>query len=268
MRAASASGFSGAKLNTRRDLMSTRTSRLLNALGNLALIVAGVLIALAVDQAAQSIGERRREAEYLAALQEDVQADLAALRGPLSEGLDRREAAAQLVIAGLNGTLVEPAPLVAALDRAGHVAFFAPRRATFDDLISTGNLRLIRDRETRATLIEYYDVSQLDAANELIRQEIWYGYRPALDQVLDPLVLAQITLIEGDATHSSIEDFASAIPPELAARGLRLAELRESTGFRAGIGGALEYTYFQRRQHNQRIADAEALLAVVMNAPR
>jgi hypothetical protein len=130
--------------------MPTRTSRFLNALRDLALIVAGVLIALAVDQAAETVGERRREAEYLVALQEDVKADLAALRGPLSEGLDRREAAAQLVVAGLNGLPLEPAQLVAALDRAGHVAFFAPRRATFDDLISTGNLRLIRDREIRA----------------------------------------------------------------------------------------------------------------------
>lgn len=248
--------------------MPTRTSRFLNALRDLALIVAGVLIALAVDQAAETVGERRREADYLVALQEDVEADLDALRGPLSEGLDRREAAARLVVAGLNGASLEPTQLLAALDRAGHVTFFAPRRATFDDLISTGNLRLIRDREIRAALIEYYDAGQLDAANELIRQEIWYGYRPALDRVLDPLVLAQITLIEGDDTNSSIEDFAAAIPPELAAKGLRLADLRENAQFRSGIGSALEYTYFQRRQHNQRIADAEELLAVVMNAAR
>jgi hypothetical protein len=238
------------------------------AFRDVTLIVVGVLIALGVDQAVQTAGERRREAQYLEALAEEIEADLGQLQGPLREGLEQREAAAQLVIAALNGQTMEPSFIVAALDRAGHVSFFVPRRATFDDLVSTGNLRLIRDRRVRAALIAYYDVTELNAANELIRQEIWYGYRSTLEEVLDPLVLAQVTSIEGDATRNTIDEFAAAIPSELASSGLRLAALRENARFRSGIGSALEYTYFQRRRHSARIADAETVLEAVRGAVR
>jgi hypothetical protein len=244
-------------------MMAERSSKWLGNFRDLGLIVAGVLIALAVDQAAEALGERQRETQYLEALQEEIEADLTALRGPLREGLDQREAAAKLVIAGVNGARVEPALLVAALDRAGHVGFFAPRRSTFDDLINTGNLRLIRDRQVRAALIAYYDVTELNSANELIRQEIWYGYRPTIYEVVDPLVLAEVTFIEGDDTRNSVEAFAASIPAELAAAGLRPAALRESPLFRSGIGRALEYTYVQRRQHSERMARAEEVLAKV-----
>jgi len=243
-------------------------SRWVAAFRDVALIVVGVLMALGVDQAAQTVGDRRREAQYLTALQEEIEADLEQLQGPIRAGLDQREAAAKLVVAALNGQPLDPSRVVAALDRAGHVGFFAPRRATFDDLVSTGNLRLIRHRRVRAALIAYYDVTELNAANELVRQEIWYGYRSALDEVLDPLVLAQVTAIEGDATHTSVEEFAAAIPSALAISGLSLLALRGSARFRSGIGSALEYTYYQRRQHNRRIADAEAVLEVVRGASR
>lgn len=251
-----------------RERSPGRSPKWLASLRDLLLIVAGVLIALAVDQAVQAMGERRREAQYFAALEQEIEADLAALRGPLLAGLDQREEAAKLVIAGLNGAPLEPSRLVAALDRAGHVAFFAPRRTTFDDLVSTGNLRLIRDPEVRAALIAYYDVTELNAANDLVRQEIWYGYRPTLDDVLDPLVLAEVTFIEGDETRNTIDEFAATIPAELAASGLNLPALRASPRFRAGVGSALEYTHVQRRQHNVRIARAESILATVRTARR
>ena len=248
--------------------MADTSSNTRRAFRDLALIVVGVLIALAVDQAVQSIGERRRETQYLDALRENIEADLVTLRGPLQKELGQRESAAKLVIEGLNGKQVDPALMIAALDRAGHVAFFAPRRATFDDLVSTGNLRLIRSAEIRAALAAYYDVTQLNSSNELVRQEIWYGYRPTIQTVLDPLVLAEVTLIEGDSTSNSIEAFAATIPSALASAGLNVQALRASREFRSGIGRALEYTYVQRRQHNARIAHAEALLRIMRNADK
>jgi hypothetical protein len=242
------------------------SSRSGGALRDVTLIVVGVLIALAADAAVRSLGDRMREAQYLAALRENLEADVEELKGPLLEALDQREAAAKVVIASVSGDVYEPAHLVAALDRAGHVSLFAPRRATFDDLIGTGNLRLIRDPEVRAALIDYYDVEELNAANELVRQEIWYSYRPVIDEALDPLVMAEITSIEGDNTRNSLEEFAATIPVDLASRGLRPAGLRESATFRSGIASALEYTYVQRRQHNLRLARAEALLEILRSA--
>lgn len=116
-----------------------------------------------------------------------------------------------------------------------------------------------------AGLIAYYDGAGLDASNELIRQEIWFGYRSALDDVLDPIVMAEVTRIEDDDTETTIEEFASKIPRDLA-EGLHREALRESARFRAGIGSALEYTHFQRRQFSGRIGLAENTLNMLRGA--
>lgn len=164
-----------------------------------AVIVLGVLVALGVDQAVDNRRDRALERTYLAALTSDVEADLAQLRTNFFPHLDEREAIARELIGAVEGRVpVDVKRLAVALDWAGHLRIFQPQRSTYDDLVATGNLRLIRDREVRAEVGSYFDVTQLSAMHELIRREIWYGYRDVVDEVLDPLILAEITRLESE----------------------------------------------------------------------
>lgn len=229
-------------------------------------VVVGVLVALAVDQMVDARAERQLERDYLSALQADVQSDLSRLRDELHPGIDEREAMARAVIAALDEEYpFDAVRLAVALDWAGHLALFEPRRATFDDLLGTGNLRLIRNRELRAEVVEYHDLTGLRSMHDLIRNEIWYGYRESVDEVLDPLVMAEITQIEREVDRD-LDRLVAALDGSAVEAGLNLTALRSSEAFRAGIGGALEYTLVQRDQYRQRVQMAEELLLRLRDA--
>lgn len=96
--------------------------------------------------------------------------------------------------------------------------------------------------------------------HDLIRREIWYGYRESVDEVLDPLVMTEITRVERDGDRD-LGRLIAELDAEAVAAGLNLTALRSSQEFRAGIGGALEYTLVQRDLYRLRIEMAERLLS-------
>jgi hypothetical protein len=229
----------------------------------LLVIVVGVLIALAVDQAVSGVQERALGRAYLSALKEDVEGDAERLRADFMPQLDQREAMAREVVSAItSGTQGDLRRLAVALDWAGHLRLFEPQRATFDDLLATGNLRLLEAREVRAQVIGYYDLTQLASMHELIRQEIWYGYRGKIDEVLDPLVMAELTRIEREVDQD-LDRLVESLDAETVRRGLDLTTLRSSRPFREGIGASLEYTLVQRDQYRGRLSMAEDLVEVL-----
>lgn len=154
-------------------------------------VVLGVLIALGVDQAVENRREKELEQAYLNALTSDVESDLAALRQEFLPAIDQREARAREVIEVVEDSGdPDPVRIAVSLDFAGHLSVFEPQRSTFDDLIATGGFRLIRDLRVRSEVVGYYAVSRLNDMHELIRNEIWYEYRPVIDEVLDPIFVA------------------------------------------------------------------------------
>ena len=172
----------------------------------LVVVVTGVLIALAVDQAVDAQGERRLSAEYLQLLRADVQADVDRLEGELIPGIENRERAARDVVSVIEGGEVGDArSLAVSLDWAGHLTLFEPQRATFDDLVATGNLRLLPNT-IRGAASAYYDFTQLRSMHEVMREETWYVYRRQINRVLDPLLMAELTRSRATRRRRSIGD--------------------------------------------------------------
>ena len=124
-------------------------------LGELALITAGVLLALMADAAWDSRQERAKERDYIQSLRGEMlsaraefESDVAtreshrAVLDSLASELFQRQAADSTVVAWLRvaNTLS---------------SVFFPPTAVFDDLVSSGNLRLIRSDSLRFALMEY-----------------------------------------------------------------------------------------------------------------
>ncbi len=228
-------------------------------------VVAGVLLALAVDQAVENRREGALEQVYLEALRSDLDSDLARLRDELLPAIEEREGRTRAVIQVVEGgPLLDSTWLAVALDFAGHLAVFEPRRSTYDDLIATGNFRLIRNRGVRSEVVDYYATTGLDDMHELIRNEIWYGYRPVIDEVLDPVVLAELTRLEREI-EGGFTELVETVAPEQVRSGLDLDALRTSPTFRAGIASALEYTFVQRSLYLERAELAERLLTLLQD---
>jgi hypothetical protein len=149
-----------------------------HALGELVIVVAGILIALAVNNWNDGRKAAATEQEYLTRIASDLRADTATfnltLRHIDDKAIGLRLADSVLLIpqAEVKDTLA----LLDALVSGSSLAWRHPnvRRPTFEDLRSTGNLNLIRDLELRTAIVQYY-YSTDDAFERIQARRTRYG---------------------------------------------------------------------------------------------
>lgn len=132
-------------------------TRIVRAGIELLVIAIGVFLGLAADGWRDALRARRDEAEYLRRLRTDLEYDTAGLASEV-----RERAAVTEVLARLSAGEVGPAPdpqrLADDLAQATRWSwtFRSTHSVTFDEMVSTGRLALIRDAGLRAAVAEYY----------------------------------------------------------------------------------------------------------------
>ena len=122
-----------------------------------AVIVVGVLVALAVDAAREARDERTQEAVYL----EQLRADLAATADSLAKAISveqRARQSADRAISALNSIRLPASDSLASWTAAAtnSSAAFYPTMGTVTALVESGELRLIRDVDLRQGILEYH----------------------------------------------------------------------------------------------------------------
>jgi hypothetical protein len=125
--------------------------------GEFVLVVLGVLVALALDQWRARRHDRSLEAAYVARLRGDLVTDTARF-GWFTGVLDTKDAVLhELLLPPAPGDV--PLPALARLSRVRHSTFIGlppVTAATFNELLSTGSVNLLRSDDLRAGLGEYY----------------------------------------------------------------------------------------------------------------
>lgn len=126
-------------------------------------IVTGVLVALAADGWNQSRQDRVLEKEYLGSLMSDLLEDSVGLAAQIdtTETLEGRASQVLEHITGNSPSDSWPEDLGPEAEWSltsvyGPSAQLRPSSSTFEELESTGNLRLIRNRDLRRALYRYY----------------------------------------------------------------------------------------------------------------
>jgi len=133
-------------------------------IGETLVIVIGVLIALGIEQAWSDRQDREFELAYLKRIHADVLRDI-----DFVDGFSRRRLAMKMDALDTIGPVVRGVrPLPGDVETffknvsRGAIGGVSPtyfvRRSTFEDLISTGNLRLINDANLRTQIVSYYTV--------------------------------------------------------------------------------------------------------------
>ena len=159
----------------------------------LIVLVVGIFIGLQVDDWNQARQDRAEERIYLEELREDLNASQSFLLASIEE-LD--EISAQMTALLAQSASERPDWSIEQLNQAlGNVhrmpTFFAVSRA-WDNLTGAGHLKLIRNRELKNALAQYY------AATELVRlvqdtheMELVHTFQPYIIENLDYQAVAQ-----------------------------------------------------------------------------
>jgi hypothetical protein len=141
----------------------SRAGRILNsiswkhAIGEIILIVVGVSIALAAEGWRQDRANRVIELEYIEGLIRDLGRDIVSVSNIMDQTQLRAEYG-ETVIAAYDDEFRPSSPtnLIKAVEYANYFSYPSYSRATIEDLMSTGNLRLIRNKEVKEVISVYY----------------------------------------------------------------------------------------------------------------
>lgn len=143
---------------TRRFAAAVRTLQWGHILIELALLVTGILIALAVNNWMDQRREARAERQYLELLGRDLEQDLETL-DEIRRFEEAQIAASILVFRGLRRgvALRDREAVSAALSQLTSRRTLRLRRAAYTNLLSTGELRLIRNTALRDRIVRLYE---------------------------------------------------------------------------------------------------------------
>ena len=127
------------------------------AIGELAIVVVGVLIALGVDSWNDERLDRRLEHRYMAGLVQDLREDTLELGRALALAEQFAEDGRSVLRVAEGGDPGRtPAEFLRSIEFAGFLYFPIHTRPTYDELVSTGNLGLLRDGGLKRDLAAYY----------------------------------------------------------------------------------------------------------------
>jgi hypothetical protein len=122
------------------------------------IVVVGVFVGIEMANWNQARQDRQEERRYYGQLLVDLRADLQTLERAEVRA-DRHDEAAQLVIDRLSGKALSqasPGRMAKAIQLAGFIYIPHASRGTYDELISTGNLRLLRNSQLKSHIAHYY----------------------------------------------------------------------------------------------------------------
>ena len=154
----------------------------------LLVVVAGLLLGLELNNWSNDLKDQRLADAYYQQLILDLKEDVATGESAVQTA-DRNIAMGNLVYrAATHGNLDEftDEELVLALLIAGFTERPLVTRPTYDELISTGSLRLIKDAEIKRELSVYYSRSQYQRQWDALIQHEQMRYRDAIRGVLTP----------------------------------------------------------------------------------
>ncbi len=143
----------------RRSLIESSAFRryLLYAIGEIALVVIGILIALQINNWNEHRKSLKLEQSYYCKILEDITQDSIQIER-LIVGSDSRVKSANQLLHQLQQSEISRDEVIVAL--MGTLTLiqstFTPSQAAFEDLKSSGNLNLLRDAGLKESIIDYY----------------------------------------------------------------------------------------------------------------
>jgi len=196
-------------------IMKNKTGKYLKyAIGEIVLVVIGILIALQINNWNEERKNHILEADYYFKLLEDVDQDALEIKNQIDINQVRIDNSNKFISLLQHGNFTQSEVVQVMLGSVSKTTFtFQPSKAAFEDLKSSGNLGLLRDLNIKNKLIAYY--TKLDGLIDVIDvnsdasigaffnyqkdfSEIGWQYLPFVTAEIDTTIVDVKTLIPKD----------------------------------------------------------------------
>ncbi len=154
---------------------------LLYAIGEIILVVIGILIALGINNWNSQNKAKKTETEYYCRIIEDFDIDLENIDQRYTKSEEQIEIGKRLII-DLHSQKKDRNYLMNAYLKVVRTDFFIPSKAAFDDIKSSGNLNVLSNIKVKNSLIRYYNeldniIVQLSSnSNQMVQRAFDYQH--------------------------------------------------------------------------------------------
>jgi hypothetical protein len=193
----------------RYNLISTgKTSKYFKyAIGEIILVVIGILIALQVNNRNEDQKERKSEIRYLQRIKADLAQDSLSIYNAIQSNLYRKERAEYLLQLSKHNTLVidQPTYFIQSIEYAGYT--YSPRQTdhTYEEIKSAGELALILNEDLRTQISSYYAELENRSQYRFITQQIQLKYLDYRIGILSDAQQIQMGSFNDSITYSNDE---------------------------------------------------------------
>ena len=151
------------------------------ALGEFLIVVLGVLAALWVENWNSERKDQLLERQYMQSLLGDLRSDIESIDIALNR-TDVYATGVQIVLSSVERQSVDVVPedFARAVAFLSRLTFPVQSHATINDLMSTGNLRIIRSDEVRSGIAEYYSAVEMQSQ----WQPLWRNHQAEMGKLL------------------------------------------------------------------------------------
>lgn len=176
----------------------------------LLVVVVGILVAIALNGWYQNRADAASERDYLSFLSRDLQGTLDDLAGQAAfEQAQIKDGV--LVYQALSTSLpADTMPLSESISRLGQRKTMILKSSTYQDLVNTGNIRLIRNHALRDHVIAFYETASLQF-EVLNKNNATY-----VDQMFDDkILLSGLIMTRNGTNYTLLSSATSLLDPQL-----------------------------------------------------
>jgi hypothetical protein len=164
---------------------------LLYAIGEILLVVIGILIALQINNLNQERKQNNLTSIYLNNLKLDLLYDLETIKDGMNK-LAFYEEEGYYSLNVIEGKIIEvdKTRFLKSLIYNNHFQPIQPSRSTYQDLISSGNIKLIKNNDLKVALAKYYQENDWwEQFGQRAKDTYWYVMREEMFKYVDPKVM-------------------------------------------------------------------------------
>ena len=217
---------------------------LLYAIGEIVLVVIGILIALQLNEWKSDLADRKMERSHIESFREDLRNQLQIIDTQIAFE-NQYMLKADSALSFFNGEL-SLAQLEATMDVVGHRKTFVQSKASFEELLSTGGLRLIRNQDVRKEMMNYHQ--RLDYTTKVINTN-----NGLVDEIFNTPSSSHVAIFSIDKNGD--------LDTTVALSGQDLYRIKQSLNIRSGLTRiAIDYCNTQRIATIDLIAKMDTML--------
>ena len=164
---------------------------LIYAIGEIILVVIGILIALQINNLNEQGKSDTLTSTYLNNLQLDLQSDLSGIE-KIKIKINDFEEEGYYSLDVIDGKIdtIKKERFLKSLIWNNHYPIFQPSRSTYDDLINSGNIKLIKDNDLKVALSKYYLQNDWwEQFGQRAKDTYWDLMREEMFKTVDPFMM-------------------------------------------------------------------------------